>query len=419
MAARILCFLGLLTGLPVGGAGLPASWPTGLPVGVAALWLTGLPVGQGVKGPNVVVDPFHEDVDIEVLKRRSATFNGVTAPFSEWSETLTMPKDFGRVVWDIPQSVMNNLPRHLKALMPEPPIRVLRNLDVVELFAGSARLTEAARHAGLHAVAVDRQYGKHMDLLTDEGWMVFTFAVLRLRPGGLLWLAPQCSTWVWPGGKEMNRRVAFLCLLAGLLGVQWIIEQPLSSLWFGAPSMKNCLTAGAKKVLTWLKGFGHPMAKPTILWGTPAWIKSLARLKNAGAEAALPAESAGGNEAGLPAVHRRRHRSGHDARAEKSGAAKAEKARKSHTKVKVYEKPSMSHAKCVVKAKATAKTMKPERATKPSASHAGYHYHGEDLTKITGDRDDLHRSQVYPVRFAKEVVRLFMIEYILIRPLDP
>ena len=235
-----------------------------------------------------------------------------------------MPENFQEMLWDVPEAISKHLPeRILQEMLSKPSaqrtpsLRVIRNLDVVEGFAGSARIAGAALQKGLRAVALDREFAGHMDILTDAGWLVWLTALLRLRRGGLLWLAPQCSTWVWMNRKSsgrsaenplgftgrptvdegnlLNRRTAFLLIIAGLMGVLWVIEQPVSSVFFETVALKTSMafSANTHRCFTWLSAFGHPMPKPTILRGTPVWLPRLEKTKAAGSPAASSGSGAG------------------------------------------------------------------------------------------------------------------------------
>ena len=75
-------------------------------------------------------------------------------------------------------------------------LRVLRDLNLVELCAGVARPTTWAKLAGLAAIALDRNYQPHLDLCTDEGLAIALMLVFRIRHAGLLVAGPKCSSWV-------------------------------------------------------------------------------------------------------------------------------------------------------------------------------------------------------------------------------
>ena len=48
-----------------------------------------------------------------------------------------------------------------------------------------------------HATPMDIRFGKHQDIMSNEGFSNMLYHVLNLRPGATLWAAPVCSTWVY------------------------------------------------------------------------------------------------------------------------------------------------------------------------------------------------------------------------------
>ena len=80
-----------------------------------------------------------------------------------------------------------------------------RNLDVAELWSGVEAIVSAARVAGLTAEPFDKfrvpgvtdtdDPDTTEDILLEAGFRRALRLVLRLRPGGLLWMAPVCSSW--------------------------------------------------------------------------------------------------------------------------------------------------------------------------------------------------------------------------------
>ena len=80
---------------------------------------------------------------------------------------------------------------------------------------------------------------------------------------------------------EANQMAEFcchLCYIAWLRGVDFIFEQPSSSLLYTLDCCK-VLTMLTKAVLQWtsLGGFGGPIAKPTMFLGTAPWLWRLYR----------------------------------------------------------------------------------------------------------------------------------------------
>ena len=82
-----------------------------------------------------------------------------------------------------------------------------RDLDVVELWSGVESIVSAARAAGFTAMPFDKFRIEGVtdtddpetteDILLEAGFRRALSLVLRLRPGGLLWMAPVCSSWIF------------------------------------------------------------------------------------------------------------------------------------------------------------------------------------------------------------------------------
>ena len=68
----------------------------------------------------------------------------------------------------------------------------------VELFAGCHAVTNGVREHGFPAISLDVSTVSEMDDITSNvGFLRALTYVLALFPGGLLWAAPPCSSWVW------------------------------------------------------------------------------------------------------------------------------------------------------------------------------------------------------------------------------
>ena len=142
--------------------------------------------------------------------------------------------------------------------------------------------------------AVDREYASHMDVNIWEGLALVIVLTLRLVPQGLLFIAAQCSSWVWIGrastcrsganplgdssrrlvaeGNELNCRTALLCTICSMNTAVWMIEQPVSSLFFDTRLMAaTIMHLGAKRIHFWMRSFGHDSQKGTVCYGTPEW----------------------------------------------------------------------------------------------------------------------------------------------------
>ena len=107
-------------------------------------------------------------------------------------------------------------------------------------------------NAGMNAMPFDTVISPEQNILTHSGFQLAVQWALRLREGGLLWAAVECSTWVFlsrstygrskrrPAGdldhaavriaNRMAERTVMLSVLAASRGAKIVIENPQSSL---------------------------------------------------------------------------------------------------------------------------------------------------------------------------------------------
>jgi hypothetical protein len=93
-----------------------------------------------------------------------------------------------------------------------------RDLDIVELWSGVASVVRAARLDGLRAEPFDinRVPGRtdsevpHVteNIIQKAGFMNALNLVLRVRKGGLVWMAPVCASWGWMRLAQTKRSIA-------------------------------------------------------------------------------------------------------------------------------------------------------------------------------------------------------------------
>jgi hypothetical protein len=224
-----------------------------------------------------------------------------TAAFQSWTSSRTV--DFNAAkAWTVPSHILACIPESVRALLGcsgnGSTLSVIRDIDLLDFFAGQARISKWALIGGLNAVAFDRVYGSHMDLIDVGGFAMAIVLLLRVQLTGLVMLGPQCSTWVWvnrkvsqrsrgnPDGNDahrlthegnvLNKRVALLCQLASLIGVQWVVEQPTSSLFFLTAAMMFVVKRNlARRIHFWMAHYGASTKKGTQLVGTATWLASL------------------------------------------------------------------------------------------------------------------------------------------------
>lgn len=189
----------------------------------------------------------------------------------------------------------------------EQPLPLPRDLDVVEFFSGQGNLHRACSKAGLAAVGFDHLLDPEQDILRMAGLAQAISLLLRLKPNGLAWFAPQCSSWVFlasschgrSGANNYEGRaptaevtagnskvciVSALLLLAAARGVAVVVEQPANSCMFKFANLRAALQiVQANSVQTWLSAFSEtvPCPKPLVLRGTCSWLGALYRNKPA------------------------------------------------------------------------------------------------------------------------------------------
>lgn len=131
----------------------------------------------------------------------------------------------------------------------------VRDLACLEVFSGAGSIWRAARAAGFATASFDILQDPAQDVCVEGGFLALAQMVLRLVPGGLLWVAPMCNSFSWLcmsttgrssfngyAGNPANPNVVrgnhaalasvFLMRLALGRGAHGIMENPTgSSLW--------------------------------------------------------------------------------------------------------------------------------------------------------------------------------------------
>ena len=227
------------------------------------------------------------------------------ALFADWTTpSMTKPGPEERpFLWTVPQAVKNILPNSIRRIFKcekDEPFQVIRNLHIADFFAGKARIARWAELLSLKAVTLDMSYSAHLNFLDDMGLALAVIGVLRIREGGLCFLGPQCSSWVWlcrsitcrsaanPYGDEsvecvaegnrLNQICGLLITICFMCNVQWCIEQPGSSLFFHTRLWRAILRE-QNPFQRWLhlKVFGHVSQKATFLIGTQSCLTSIGK----------------------------------------------------------------------------------------------------------------------------------------------
>ena len=184
----------------------------------------------------------------------------------------------------------------------EPPARTL---DVLEVFSGAGNLWKACAAMGLAARGFDNRQSVEEDVGLFDGFMLLLLLVMSVKEGGLIWLAPPCSWWIFLShhnhqraksngwsGKSHNRNVlkanhivsvvSVVVRLAVSMKVQIVIEQPSDSCMFRFPELAKAARAlPFRGIRTYLRSFDpeFPCPKPLQLWGSCSWLRNLYRNK--------------------------------------------------------------------------------------------------------------------------------------------
>lgn len=133
----------------------------------------------------------------------------------------------------------------------EPPVR---DLDVAEIFTTAQSVALAAKAAGFNSAAYDIKIDGCSDACELTGFKQLLQLVMRLKPGGLLCVAPCCKTFIFAprrwtcrnaqnvqgdtsrpvvrAGNLMARIAMFIYCVALLRGVEAVLENPAGSMIF-------------------------------------------------------------------------------------------------------------------------------------------------------------------------------------------
>jgi hypothetical protein len=145
------------------------------------------------------------------------------------------------------------------------------NKHSAEFFAGEAQVSENLSQMGYTTQRFDLRYTKAHNVLTAVGFYVLLSAVYTTCLGGIVWLAPPCSSWVFLSRYSTGRhlgvlgheyienvraqnalvaRITYAVVLCIKRGVHWVIEQPISSVLWDHPRMQAVLEKYADRIDT-------------------------------------------------------------------------------------------------------------------------------------------------------------------------
>ena len=187
------------------------------------------------------------------------------------------------------------------------------DLDAVEVFSGTGNLTKNLRKVGLHVSTFEILDNPLQDITSEKGVQLLLGKILQCKKGGLVWLGVPCSSWVWVGRGNTDRRgycpagnpdspydklhnkiaenSARLAAVAAALGLYFVVEQPSSSLlWLYWPMVKVLYLNEAYRASITLGRFGASTLKPIRLYGTAPWLHALSEKNVALAKASKTRE---------------------------------------------------------------------------------------------------------------------------------
>ena len=176
-----------------------------------------------------------------------------------------------------------------------------RDLSVVEFFSGVAVIQRTFIANNFAGRGFDIcTHAKHENLNCSEGLLSALLLATRITRHGLAHWATVCSTWIFMSRSsvkrsadnvwgnldskavmEANCQVSCMCMILVLLdclGIEWILEQPMTSLMDKVPLFSLLPRAGQlRRTSTWMGAFGAPTRKATWLLSSTPFARNLQR----------------------------------------------------------------------------------------------------------------------------------------------
>lgn len=203
-----------------------------------------------------------------------------------------------RVHWDlIPEHWRAPVAALIEEAAAAPP---LQGLDV---FAGTKGMARAMWEVGhMPCITFEKTDDQQWEnILHAKGLSYLVWLVLRVAPGGLVFMGPPCKFWIfltlshtcrtkidpqgsplsWMAreGNQIADATAKVALLCKAMGIHFVVEHPLGSfLWKYPPLQVALQAAGAIFIHFDMAVFGHAALKPTRLAGTAPWLRALGSL---------------------------------------------------------------------------------------------------------------------------------------------
>jgi hypothetical protein len=177
-------------------------------------------------------------------------------------------------------------------------------LDVLELWSGVGSIFKAAVASGHAGEGIDILGPHGVDLSTQEGFQYALRRVMSLKPGGLLWMAPVCSSFIWLSRSQTKRKLtnvmgdpgsasacmgnlfaqqcAFFLAVAYARGVHVAIENPGGSMIFTCMSEHLSKYPVLQQAMVYrctysTERLGDRLFKPYKMVATGSWVQRLVR----------------------------------------------------------------------------------------------------------------------------------------------
>jgi hypothetical protein len=189
--------------------------------------------------------------------------------------------------------------------------RTPRDLDLVEFWAGVGSVAAAGLDRGLKAETFEKNSSNQQNFFSLEGFMTAVTMIMRLRPGGLLGMAPTCSSFVFAnvantkrsqengfagdpgyskaaaGNFEAQLAFFFMCLSVAR-GVHAFLENPSGSYMFKylqkhLQILPNLITAVTYRCAFSTEELGKRIKKGYKFLATGQWIQLARRTCPCGA----------------------------------------------------------------------------------------------------------------------------------------
>ena len=237
----------------------------------------------------------------------------VMLPPAAWKLCMASPVSSGVMLppaaWKLCQSLLVHGLTVAAVLNSDEWMHVPRDLDCVEIFAGVGSIAAAAAEKGLRSATYDKNRipgvtEQTEDITTLQGFRGAIALVLRLVSYGLLWLAPDCSSWGFMNssrckrsegnafvgdvtyskvieGNAMAESSVFLILLAAARGVKAALENPGASQFFNyGPVVEMVCALNMVAACTYhcafsVVPFGKRYKKKYKLLATSSWIRGV------------------------------------------------------------------------------------------------------------------------------------------------